>query len=144
MALLDREAILARNDLPRELVAVPEWGGEVYVRGLTLLERDRLEAQAADVMAALANGLGSASLRAKLLALTVCDEHGQPLFDDADAAKLATKSTAATERLVEAALRLSLMVPGSLEATVERAVGNSDSGQSAAFSSDSPLPSERP
>ena len=41
---LDRDAILAQPVvLPRELVDVPEWGGDVWVRMLTASERDQLE-----------------------------------------------------------------------------------------------------
>ena len=42
--LLSRDAILQTNDLHCELVKVPEWGGDVYVRGLNGAERDQLEA----------------------------------------------------------------------------------------------------
>ena len=44
VVFLNREAILAAEDLPRELVEVPEWGGAVYVRALTGAERDQFEA----------------------------------------------------------------------------------------------------
>ena len=35
MALLTREDILNYNDIKTEIVPVPEWGGEVKVKGLT-------------------------------------------------------------------------------------------------------------
>ena len=41
---LTRNEILAVDDLQTQKVDVPEWGGSVYVRGLTGSERDALEA----------------------------------------------------------------------------------------------------
>ncbi len=35
MNILSKEAILSADDLPREIVSVPEWGGQVYVRTMT-------------------------------------------------------------------------------------------------------------
>src|SRR3989304_4330704 len=43
MALLTRDEILNANDLAREQVEVPEWGGAVLVRALTGRERDAYE-----------------------------------------------------------------------------------------------------
>ena len=42
--MLNREAILSSVDLPKELVSVPEWGGDLYVRTLNGTERDAFEA----------------------------------------------------------------------------------------------------
>ena len=44
MAILGKKAILAAQDIPTEPVAVPEWGGEVLVRGLSGADRDAFEA----------------------------------------------------------------------------------------------------
>ena len=41
MALLNKAAVLTA-ELPREIVNVPEWGGDVLVRGFTGKERDGL------------------------------------------------------------------------------------------------------
>ena len=43
MALLSKADILGCNDIPTELVEVPEWGGSVKVRGMTAGERDRFD-----------------------------------------------------------------------------------------------------
>ena len=45
--MLTKEAILAADDLPREKVDVPEWGGEVYVRALTGAQMQPVEDAAA-------------------------------------------------------------------------------------------------
>ena len=44
MNILSKEAILAADDLPREKVNVPEWGGEVLVRTMSGTDRDAFEA----------------------------------------------------------------------------------------------------
>jgi len=44
MTLLTRDQILQAQDIARETVSVPEWGGSVLVRGLTGQERDAYEA----------------------------------------------------------------------------------------------------
>ena len=43
MNILSKEAILAADDLPREIVSVPEWGGQVCVRTMTGTDRDAFE-----------------------------------------------------------------------------------------------------
>ena len=40
MNILSKDAILAADDLPRETVHVPEWGGDVYVRTMSGTDRD--------------------------------------------------------------------------------------------------------
>jgi len=35
MAILTAEQLLAADDLPEETLPIPEWGGEVVLRGLT-------------------------------------------------------------------------------------------------------------
>lgn len=109
MAVLTREAILKAQDLPRELVHVPEWGGEVYVRAMTGTERDAFEAS---MVVEGKNGLKGAhmkleNLRAKLAALTVCDADGQRLFSDKDVEALGQKSAAGLDRVFSVAQRLS-------------------------------------
>lgn len=42
MAILSLDAILGANDIPEEVVPVPEWGGEVKVRGLSRAAFDRI------------------------------------------------------------------------------------------------------
>lgn len=109
MSLLNRDAILKADDLPRELVQVPEWGGEVWVRTLTGRERDSFEAETV-----LYKPRGDSQpnmdalhqTRARLVARACCDEQGARLFSDADVEALAAKSAAALDRLYEVAARL--------------------------------------
>jgi hypothetical protein len=123
--ILSRASILAAEDLPRETVAVLEWGGDVLVQGLTARERDDFEIS-------LSTGKGKnaetnfRNLRARLVARAVVDEKGDRLFGDADIAALGGKSAVVLQRLFEVAQRLS----GFTTADVEELTKNSDDGQS--------------
>lgn len=106
MAFLTKAQILAVKDIETEKVAVPEWGGEVLVRGLTARERDQFE----DGVVKREGKKTTVVLRdarAKLAALCMVDEDGQRLFSDAEVAQLTQKSAAALQRVFDAAQRLS-------------------------------------
>lgn len=110
MALLTKIAILSADDLHKELVEVPEWGGEVYIRTMTGTERDAFE------VALLADGqTGAANVRAKLLARCLCDADGGRLFDDRDIAALGKKSASALDRCFSVAQRLNGFTKGDVE-----------------------------
>ena len=107
MALLTRDLILAAEDLPREKVEVPEWGGEVWVRAMTAAERDRLEEAVLDGKAA--------SVRALVAAMCMVDERGERLFGDQDVEALARKNAQALDRVFQVARRLSRMRESDVE-----------------------------
>lgn len=119
MALLSKEAILQAQDLPTELVPVPEWGGEILVRGLTGAERDAFE-QSIVEQRGKSTRINLRNLRAKLVAMTVVDEQGNRLFSDDEAEALGRKSAAALNRVFEVAQRLS----GLRQEDVEELAGN--------------------
>ncbi|MFZ4773932.1 MAG: hypothetical protein ACOYM3_01125 [Terrimicrobiaceae bacterium] len=125
MAFLTKQQILDVNDTPSEVVAVPEWGGDVYVEGMTGSERDGLESDIAsrkgkEVQINLRN------FRAKLVAKCAKDpETHMRLFNDQDVLALGHKSAKALERVFDVARRLS----GFSEDDVEELVGNSESGR---------------
>jgi hypothetical protein len=106
--ILTRAAIQEVQDLPQEIVPVPEWGGDVLARGLTGAERDAFEG---DIISQ--NGknmsLNTANMRAKLVARSVIDETGKRLFSDDDIQMLGTKSAVALQRIFDVAQRLSGM-----------------------------------
>ena len=106
MSLLTRDQILQAQDIARETVAVPEWGGDVLVRGLTGQERDAYEATIMSLNGTNAR-MNLVNARAKLVARSVVDEDGARLFGDEDVALLAKKSAAALERVFSVAQRLS-------------------------------------
>lgn len=106
MAFLTRDQILQANDRPTKIVPVPEWGGDVIVRGLTGAQRDKFEQDSVErkgdkIETNLVN------MRARLVALCVVDENNQRLFQDGDVKELGRKSAAALERVFDAARELS-------------------------------------
>jgi hypothetical protein len=108
-----REAILAAEDLPQEMVETPEWGPEVknvWVRGLTGAERDAYE------QGLLAPGRGSVrvkdrvdNLRAAFCVRIILDENGERVFTDNDVAALGAKSGAVLDRIWDKGRELSGM-----------------------------------
>lgn len=111
MALLTKAAIFKVDDIKSERVAVPEWGGEVIVRGLTGLERDQFEQS----IMGQKGKIDIANTRARLAVASVIDEDGKRLFEDMDVRALGGKSAAALDRVVTVAMRLSGISGGDLE-----------------------------
>lgn len=126
MSLLDRTAILAAPDIKTERVPVPEWSGEVLVRGLTGLERDGYEQRCYET--------SYTNIRASLLTLALVDEQGRRLFSLEDVAALAAKSAAPLDRLFDVARRLS----GIGRHDVAALQGNSEPGRNGSTTSGSP------
>lgn len=118
MALLKRADILAANDIQTQIVQVPEWGGEVAVRGMTGLERDEFEAS-------IVEGSGKKTsvkwknIRARVASLCIVDEAGSRLFTESDIQDLGDKSAAALERVFDVARRLSGLSESDVE-TLEK------------------------
>ena len=106
--ILTKEAILAADDLPRERVTVPEWGGDVFVRTMTGTERDAFEASLIGTDSAKDSGkVGRLdNVRARLVSLALCSESGERLFDDAEIVALGKKSARALDRVFGVAQRL--------------------------------------
>lgn len=103
--LLARSEMLRERPLRRELVRVPEWGGQVLVRELTGEERDQFEAGLVEQRQR--GGLNLKNLRARLVVLAVCDEAGARIFSDLDADALGRQGAAPVGRLYDVAARLS-------------------------------------
>lgn len=96
MAVLSRQAILDARP-PTETVAVPEWGGDVIVRALSVNDANKF----GDIQKETAMGA--------LIVASVVDEAGQPVFTEADIPALQEKSFAALKRVQDAVLRVSGM-----------------------------------
>lgn len=109
MALLTREQILARDDLKKEVVAVPEWGGDVVISAMTGTMRDDWEQSLIASKSSLEN------VRARLLVATAIDEKGEPLFTKDDVLALGKKSSAALDRCVKVAQRLNRLTQTELD-----------------------------
>jgi hypothetical protein len=135
--LLSRDDILKADDLPREVVACPEWGGDVLVQALSGTQRDEFEASMA-VMRGKTVVPDTENIRAKLVARSLVDEDGGQLFTQHDVHALGLKSAAALDRVFAVASRLS----GLSDEDIDDLAGNSPAAQSGASTSSSPETSE--
>jgi len=93
---LSKSKILAAKDIKlSDAVAVPEWGGDVYIRTISGTERDKFEeAYSEQKMKAF---------RVRFLVMTLADESGERLFGDADMDALGDKSSVVINRLFDKA-----------------------------------------
>jgi len=115
---LSREDILQAKDLVLKEVAVPEWGGTVFVKSMTAKERDAFEASVTEIRGGK-QSVRLENIRAKFAALTICDENGKRLFDEKDIPALAEKSAGALTRVFEAAQKLSGLTDGDIKEMAE-------------------------
>jgi hypothetical protein len=104
--VLSKDEILSASDIKIEKVAVPEWGGEVYVKGMTGAERDKFEASIIEIRGSTQKA-NLVNVRAKLACYTICDEAGVRLFKEEEIVELAKKSAQALQRIFDVAQRLS-------------------------------------
>jgi hypothetical protein len=127
--MLTKEQILKASDIKTEAVKVPEWGGEVLVKGLTGGEYDEFQDS-------LTTGSGKnvkvnlEAARAKLCARCMIDDEGNRLFADKDVSALNRKSSSALARVWKAASNLCGLDDEELEQTVKNleVITGSDSG----------------
>jgi hypothetical protein len=112
---LNRDAILKANDLPLEVVEVPEWGGSVCVRGMTGAERSRFEQSVTKIQGKNVT-VNLDNVPARIAVMCTVDEAGERLFTDNDLAELGAKSASALNRIMEVAMRLSGLSNAEIEA----------------------------
>lgn len=108
---LTKDQILTASDLDKREVAVPEWGGSVFVRSLSGKERDTLES----FWLARRDTGNLANTRAQLVALTVCDEFGNRLFTEEDVAALGEKSAKALQTIFDVSMELNAFTTKDVE-----------------------------
>ncbi|MGW0579638.1 hypothetical protein ACWD25_27565 [Streptomyces sp. NPDC002920] len=143
MALTGKQ-ILEAEDTKTEPVDIPDWGGEVLVRGLTGAERDDYEASIQQIRP---RPDGSKEVvwvrgnaRARLLVKCLIDDQGNRLFKDSDAPALGKKNGAILDRLYDVAAELS----GMGDAAEKEIEGNSEAASGGDSSSSSPETSDAP
>jgi hypothetical protein len=108
---LSRDQILSANDICREEVPVPEWGGSVHVTVMSGVERDAWERE----LQTLGRENFLTNLRARLAVYTIVDESGQRLFTKDDVEQLGKKSFVALTRVCDVAERLNRLSPAAME-----------------------------
>jgi hypothetical protein len=125
MSLLKRSDIKEKDDYKFEDVHVPEWGGDVRVKGLMGHERDAYEQS---IMSMTRSGRLLPHLtnaRAKLVVAAAIDEEGKPLFTNNDIKWLSKKSALALSRCSDTAQKLA----GLTNEDLEELLGNSEADQ---------------
>lgn len=125
MALLSRDNILAVTTFKKELVSVPEWGGDVYIRVMTGAESDVFT----EMILAHEEQHGNnrlPHLKAVLAILTVCDDQGGRIFDMNDLDMLLSKESNALSKIFDVSRRLNGLTPD----TQDEITKNSASDQS--------------
>lgn len=125
MALLSKDDVWQADDSKFEDVPVPEWGGEIRLRGLSGFERDQFEAKSM-IKVKGNKEVNHRNLRARLVAACAVNEDGSLMFDTGDVLHLGQKSAVALERLFDVARRLS----GMTTADVKEMEEDLDSDQS--------------
>lgn len=112
MPFLTRQAILSSFDLTfgAETVEIPEWGGSALVRVLSCVERTEYE-QAAEA--------DRKNLVLALVALTLCDGEGKPIFGLDEVSALAEKSAKVVMRLFKVAAKLNRLEEQDAEAAAK-------------------------
>lgn len=121
--MLTRDQILNASDRPQIAVPVAEWGGEVMLTALSVKDRaailgdwSRLSAiqkEGGDIIAAMLE------TKLRLVALSITDETGTPLFTEQDVEALARKSEAAISPIADAAIQLNRFFVGDAEAAAK-------------------------
>ena len=109
MALTLQEIIAAQDRTPVE-VEVPEWGGAVYVVGMSGDARDRFDSTwGAKLSASNEDGpIDMAGLRALVVSKTLCDADGVLLIQrESEVTQLGRKSSAALDKIFSLACKLS-------------------------------------
>ena len=107
MPVLTRSKIQAAQDLPTEKVSIPEWGGDVFVRGMNVDELQKylallhVSGQEVDV-----SKVDVSTSLITIVIFCVVDEQGTRLFAEEDAEWLKTKGAGALRKISEVAGRL--------------------------------------
>lgn len=107
---LTAEQILAADDLGLKEVKVREWNGSVFIRVMSVSERDAYER-----MWIGKRDSGVENFRTEYLQRVLCDETGKLLFTREQIEKLGAKSGAVMARLFDAAMKHNAMSEADVE-----------------------------
>jgi len=129
-SFLTREQILGVNDLKRDTVQCPEWGGDVCVRELTSKERIAVGLLVTNAQRDGTIHELTPTINARLASMAIIDpETGDTLFGQDDIEALAAKSDAPLERIANTVRVLSKMEGG--KKTTTAIAGESQAGPNA-------------
>ena len=108
--MLDRDSILGAMDLTPTTLEIPEWGGEVWIRTMSGVERDMFDRRC---MVDQKNG--STPSRAFIASLVLCDERGKRIFSEKDTNALEEKSGSALDRIFQWVAKHCLLGEGGVQ-----------------------------
>jgi hypothetical protein len=124
--LEDASAIFAAQDLKRESVPVPKWGGDVLMSELSAGKREEfyewLRTQQANAITLTVPGY-----RERMVVLSAIKEDGSPLFTLDQVERLSSKSNAILTQLSDVAHRLSGLGVAAVEEAADE-LPNAESG----------------
>ena len=134
--LLTADDILGADDLPRELVECPEWGGHVFIRTFMGVERDAWEqslmSRPEKINGKTPRGVETDmdNARANLVSRVACDDAGVPMFTAQQIEALGKKSAKALGRCFDVASRLNGLSTDDMDEIVKNSEGaqSADSG----------------
>lgn len=108
--MLNREQILSAKDRAQETIPIPEWGGDVIITALSVRDRSavlgewarlgNVQKEGGDTVGAMLD------IKLRLVALSITDADGVPLFSADDITELATKSDGPIGVISDASIRL--------------------------------------
>lgn len=107
---LSKDQILAVNDLGLLEVPVKEWGGSVFIRVMSVGERDAYEREWIGK-----RETGVENFRAKFLQRVLCDDAGKLLFSAEETSALAGKSARVMAALWDQAMKHNALLAGDVE-----------------------------
>jgi hypothetical protein len=106
--ILSREAILGQKRPPRmEEIAVPHWGGNVFVKELSAADVDAFEAAMQEEASKKKDGQEyRPNVRGRVLVLCICDGEGKPILKPGDEEAMGDMPKWQIDALIDAAFRL--------------------------------------
>lgn len=105
---LTKDMIFKAQDIETVELQIPEWGGAVFVRGMTGHERDKYESSLYQ-QRGKNQQLNLRNARTKMVVLCTVDQEGKRIFDDKEIGRLSQKSARAIDRIFDLARELSGM-----------------------------------
>lgn len=101
MAFLSKEEILKVNDMRYDCVAIPEWGGDVRIKTMSLSDQLAYEE--------VRKGENTENIIIQLVKTSCVDENGKQLFTDEDVKLLHDKSADVICRIFQKCLDINVV-----------------------------------
>lgn len=102
--MLTRNSILKANDIKTKKVTVKQWGGDVYIKTLSVGEAESISSMINS------GAMSDGSVMALWVAFSVCDEKGTLLFTESDIPEIRKKAKGPVETLFKEIASLNNLV----------------------------------